>query len=209
VSTFPFGKGGPFTADLLREIIHRPRDHDGYVLTDNNLQRPRAEDLPALAFALNDITGAFRFSKEKTGASRVLANDVNAAWDTFDRFFEARARECRGYPENVVADERKLHAAYEEFRAAFARHSFDLDMDVAGLMPEHENWHSVAKAVAASFQAVLSTTNKNIAFGYSSHGGPLARFVAAVVPMITGETPTAESVSKHLQRQRKRRTGDK
>jgi hypothetical protein len=45
----------------------------------------------------------------------------------------------------------------------------------------------------------MRPANPNIKIGLG-HGGPLGRFIGAVVPMLTGEVPSADSVSAELKR---------
>ena len=86
----PFGEGGPFTAENLQEIINRPRDHPGYVLTDDHISPWRGDDdyispgrvdIELLALKLNDLTGAFRYAKQKTKAANALRDAKrNRGW---------------------------------------------------------------------------------------------------------------------------------
>ena len=58
-------------------------------------------------------------------------------------------------------------------------------------------WIRHAPDVLAAFSAAMSTVGKD--YGVSN-GGPVSRFFEAVVPLLTGETPTAESVSTQLKK---------
>ena len=86
-------------------------------------------------------------------------------------------------------------------------HHLELEIDHAILMPDHKNWRSIASSVESLFRPVMERANPKVKFGYSSAGNPVSRFVAAVVPMITGEKPEIGNVANYLKRQRKRRTG--
>jgi hypothetical protein len=165
----PFNGGGPFTAEELQKIIGRPRKHPGYILPDRYVP-PRRSDIELLALMLNDMTGAFRYAKEKTGPANALAEAI------------ATAKE----------------AGVIEY--------LEVKIDHALLMPEHKTWRSIANAIAGAFMIAMQRTNPNVEFGYSSSGNPVTRFVAAVVPMMTGEEPAIGAVSKYLQRQA-RQTG--
>jgi hypothetical protein len=53
--------------------------------------------------------------------------------------------------------------------------------------------------LAAAFKGAIQSTNRSARLGISAHG-PLARFVAATMPLINGETSTVTAVAKQLQR---------
>ena len=63
-----------------------------------------------------------------------------------------------------------------------------------------EQWHEFARDLGLLFRAVMRRANPELELGLSNDG-PIGRFVAAVIPFITGETPSVESVARHLQRQ--------
>lgn len=202
---FAFPPGGPFTFENLKEILHRPRDHPNYVLTTTQ-RPPSRRDIEEWAFALNNITGVFRFVRKFAHAD-AQADRVRSALETLILFFEERHRACSesGYPPAVVESEKALHDCFWDFFNAMANHAFELDMDAVLTMPEHKNWHGIAEHVAASFRLAMAANNPDDRFGYSNDG-PVARFVAAVVPMVTGEdAPHVDTVAQHLKRKRKAR----
>jgi hypothetical protein len=195
---FPFPPGGPFTFENVKEILHRPRDHPNYVLTTQ--RPPSRQDIERLAFSLNDISGAFRFSRKFAGAG-AEAERVSSAIETLTLFFGERRRACSEsrYPPAVVESERALCDCFWDFVNVMANHTFELDMDAVLMMPEHRDWHSIAEVVAASFKLAMVPNNPDDEFGRSNNG-PVPRFVAAVVPMITGEDPRLGAVAQHLKR---------
>jgi len=192
---FPFPPGGPFTCVNLTEILER-------VLTKRQLP-PSRRGIEQWAFILNDIAGVFRFSRKFAGAEE-KADRVSRALETLSDFFEERRGVCcdSRYPADVVESERALYDRFWAFFDAMAHHSFELDMDAVVLMPEYESWHDIAVAVASSFRLAMAEKNPHDRFGFSNDG-PVARFVAEVVPMITGETPRVETVAQHLKRARR------
>jgi hypothetical protein len=66
-------------------------------------------------------------------------------------------------------------------------------------------WHEVAEVIAAAFKTVLLNTNAVVG---NPQTGPVARFVAAVIPYITGEDdPGPKAVGEHLTRCARKRKG--
>jgi hypothetical protein len=58
-------------------------------------------------------------------------------------------------------------------------------------------WHDIARELAFDFQVAMHPNNPTLQMGLSN-AGPMQRFVAAVVPHITGERPNVLQVGKHL-----------
>ena len=71
----------------------------------------------------------------------------------------------------------------------------DMDMDNCAMMPPQENWHDVAEAVAAAFKMAMHPQK----FGHSNMG-PVPRFVASVMTLMTNEMPSVSTVAQHLKR---------
>jgi hypothetical protein len=162
---------------------------------------PSRQDIELLAFTLNNITGAFQFTRKYACAE---SERVRPAIETLMLFFEARRRACGSetrYPPAVVESERALYNRFWGFVDAMANHAFELNMDTIKLMPEHKDWHSIAHVVACSFKLAMVSNNPDVKFG-RSNDGPVPRFVAAVIPMITEEHdhPSVGAVAKHLKR---------
>lgn len=76
--------------------------------------------------------------------------------------------------------------------------------------PSHDReifkWHFFATLLADRFRDVVKARNVSLPRLANSNGGPVARFLVAVIPHITGETPTPDAVRKWL---RDHPTGDK
>jgi hypothetical protein len=58
-------------------------------------------------------------------------------------------------------------------------------------------WRDLAVRISGDLLYALASTNSNIDLGISNDG-PVPRFVAAVLPMITGDSPTVANVAKVL-----------
>jgi hypothetical protein len=60
------------------------------------------------------------------------------------------------------------------------------------------HWHGYTHAIAGSLQETIWSRNPDALLGVSSNNGPIPRFIAAVLPMITGDKLTASGVGKWL-----------
>jgi hypothetical protein len=60
------------------------------------------------------------------------------------------------------------------------------------------HWHGYAHVIAAVLRGAIWSTNPDALLGVSSNNGPIPRFIAAVLPMITGDKLTASGVGKWL-----------
>jgi hypothetical protein len=67
--------------------------------------------------------------------------------------------------------------------------------------PGRKQWHGFASNVAFDFGVCLKRANPGLTIRISNDGPP-ARYVAVVVPYITGEKPTVTAVARELQRQK-------
>lgn len=67
-------------------------------------------------------------------------------------------------------------------------------------LSDFDKWKRLAPILVRTFRKAMRSTNPGIELRISNDG-PVARFCAAVIPMITGEEPTAITVARHLQRQ--------
>jgi hypothetical protein len=189
----------PFTVANVRETLCD-------VLKDQTTM-PSEAALRTLAAALNDIHGAFWWRKTtlpESDSQDARANRVCDAIQTLMCFFDQRSQAWRGAPAEVVDRERQLYDRFRDFVQAMTAHDFllGMDRDDAALMPRLENWHHVAEGVVAGFRLAMHPVKLG-----SSNEGPVARFVAAVMPLMTGDHPTASAVSQHLKRQKRRARG--
>jgi hypothetical protein len=62
-----------------------------------------------------------------------------------------------------------------------------------------ERWHDFALDLAEAFREAMHSTNPGLELR-PSNNGPVVRFLKAVVPKITGEDPTLNSIARYLQR---------
>ena len=66
----------------------------------------------------------------------------------------------------------------------------------SGLPANH--WHGYAPIVARLLQFTIRSSNPNANLGLSSNDGPVPRFIAAVLPLVTGDEPSPLAVGKWL-----------
>jgi hypothetical protein len=69
--------------------------------------------------------------------------------------------------------------------------------------PGWTTWHPIGSALNTGFEIALRSTNRGFVAGLG-HNGPAARFIAALVPLVTGEHPSAGSVATQLKLRRRR-----
>jgi hypothetical protein len=184
----------PFTAAIILKFL------ENGVLKRQAM--PSMPSLNQLAWELNDIHGIFWYRKTRTpesDAKQKRAMKVRDAIETLSAFFEERKgawRSIRGTATSkIIKRERELYKEFDHFVLAMQTHVFELDMDVDDvvLMPRHESWRHIANVVAGSFKNAMLPQELGL-----SNNGPLARFVAAVMPLMTGEHPSIVNVAKHL-----------
>jgi len=161
---------------------------------------PSMGELNGLAWALNDIHGVFWFRKTTARGSQFKhekANRVGDAIQVLMCFFDQRRQAWQAATTDVVDRERRLYDLFRDFVRAMTAHNFRLDMDTddAALMPPLESWRHVAESVAGAFRIAMFPQE----FGRSNEG-PVARFVAAVMPLMASESPTVSAVAQHLKR---------
>jgi hypothetical protein len=184
----------PFTVPNLRKILE-----------DDVLKgQPMPLDLITMARDLNGIHGAFWFRKTtapQSQAKQARAKRVRDAIEVLTDFFEERRRAYRSKDRigslKIIKNERELRKKFSHFVLAMQAHDFQLDMDIdeGGLMPRLDSWRHVADVIAGVFEIAMFPRE----FGRSNKG-PVARFVAAVVPLMTSERPVVSTVAQHLKR---------
>jgi hypothetical protein len=195
---------GPFTADNLRVILKE--------VLKGSQTLPAWGEMEGLAGSLNRTHATFAFAAATANQSKRTADKVRNALDVLMEFFEQRRRAC--YPESgggpnlqIVDREKRLHDRFDAFLQAFGEHDFDLNMDAGLLMPHIDHWHDVAGTIAGAFKAAMARANGPKNFGLSNDG-PVPRFISAVVPLITGETPTVGAVGKYLKDRARQQRGE-
>jgi len=188
------GLTGSFTVPILRGIL------DGVLKRSQT--KPGQVDLELLAYSLNQIREVFAFAQQTANESKPLADRVRDAIEVLTVFFERRRQACcveDGTRPSVelIESEQRLREQFSSFLKAMEVHKFELDMDAGLLMPRLDCWRQLAEVVANQFRVAMSQANGTRKFG-RSNDGPVPRFVAAVVPRITGENPSVQNVGKHL-----------
>jgi hypothetical protein len=70
------------------------------------------------------------------------------------------------------------------------------------IVPEVKTWHQYAVWLAANFRKAMQDANPGLVLRLSNNG-PQTRFLVAVIPLISGETPKGDAVARWLQREEK------
>ncbi|HZL30419.1 MAG TPA: hypothetical protein VFC54_05090 [Pseudolabrys sp.] len=191
---FPFYTGGSFTGAGLRETIAG--------ILGNRYSHPSADALNRLAFSLNNYAGIFQYSRDVANKSRIQRHDVIEAIQTILCFLDDREKACHAEQQSIetIENERLLHKRFDAFLLSLQNQICNLDMDYAATCfpAVSHNWKSLAPVIAEAFKVSMLSADPPQIFG-KSHTGPVPRFVYAVMPGITGETPTSlNAVGHHL-----------
>jgi hypothetical protein len=192
----------PMTGAMLRALCAET----GVVRSGKEPSRAAYEDL---AQTINDFRRLVSLStgrwRESSGRTRRLAsglrtlNDVlPAIRDDCSEALKAAQRSrsevmLRLCQEDLVA----LDALIAAVAATRVRHS--LLLPISQLAPPIERWHHFAEDLADAFRGAMHSTNPGLELRLSNNG-PVVRFLKALVPEITGEEPTLNSVARYLQR---------
>jgi len=109
----------------------------------------------------------------------------------------------------LLEGEKRLCDQWDRFVQAVEEHTFSLEMDMdergamwdmdeyRPMMPDHSSWSGLDEMIANAFRLAMARNNPTQKLG-RTNSGPVPRFVAAVVPLITGEKPPVTAVGKHL-----------
>lgn len=189
--------GDPFTIPIIREILDR--------VLERPQTRPGSDELTIFIRLLNSIYRAFKYSQEIGGTSNE-AQQVSEAFRVLEDYFEERREACQGDPSlsaAAIERERTLYNQFVRFLKKFHTHDFLLEMDWVGMRSSFEDWHDLAEPIANGFQVIMARNKCRL--GRSNEAVP--RFVAEVIPLITGERPTIAAVGQHLKLARQRRKG--
>lgn len=124
-----------------------------------------------------------------------------------DRLLEERRRDASRATVNPLVDERGIEraiAAFEQLQAgiqAVRSHVFFPGHEPIGMRPNRKGskWPSYTGILATIFVEAMEETNPGVAIGLGDDG-PVARFIAAVIPFITGENPKPAAIARCLQR---------
>jgi hypothetical protein len=125
-----------FTIDGVRLIL-------GAILKDRQTPPGRLET-KMLVHTLNQLHGVYAFAAETGNAAKSTRDDAQAALSTLGSYFESRRRACLRNAESrpsseVVEKEKALYAHFQSLVEALQEHTYDLDMDVAFLMPRYNS----------------------------------------------------------------------
>lgn len=196
-----------FSGSWLRDLIERQN-----VLTDNYIV-PSALRLHAIAERLNLLRALVHIEEIELRNEDILPSKAMAAlatladvlpqiqekWEEKLSYFrdlglkadqlvplkdlENNHRHLETIIESVVAAQKNIL-----LRPAFAS------------VPMVHCWHDFAAEVANDFRDAVLASNPGLRILGNSNNGPVARFLVAVAPHVTGEKPNTEAVARFLRR---------
>jgi hypothetical protein len=190
----------PFNEEMLRELLKLD-------VLGKRLKMPADAEIKKLARVLNfwrshyQVGQTFRpLNQRKKKARDALAAFKTSCADLKDdaQRHLASATEDAAPSKVLKTLARRLDeiGAIEKFLATAENYSVIADLN--SLVGEH--WLTVADALIQDFHNAMSPANpqlKLVKLGLG-HNGPLARFFAAIVPLLTGERPTSGSIATQL-----------
>ena len=188
----------PITSEWLQDLF---RDKKRRILRGQ--RTPTDKDLSDLATNLVglQITAEFghlwaadnQARRETLGAIRLLLPRISVTRQRMEEIVE-------------YVKQYDLKIIYKTDRDMFRRLESDLtrlrNSSRMALSPPFESWREFAPTIAKHFVSAMAGANPDLQFGVSNEG-PVARFVVAIVPMITGETVNEARVAQYLKRLRR------
>ena len=193
----------PFTLESLRQLLAEKVIRRQQTMPDD-------AEISELARILNYWQGHYLI-EQKRCALRELQRAALAALATLANVFPRLRDLTESFEANAVQDQappailailRKRLAEIDAARDFIAKaEGFSVWADPS-LAPDRWQW--LADVLPIDFENAMRSTNPYTAG--LSHNGPLARFIAAVVPSLTGQHPTPDSVATQLKKLRKLRT---
>ncbi len=182
-----------FTADLLRCL-----------LADKVLAGPkgqRALNMPAEA-DLARLAGLLARYWRRLNQDAPIATAIASALDNLSAAMAdfMRLRDLQAGP---LLGERRAACVADHDAAIAALSSLMRAPVMRRPMTEGSGWLHYTFALIGDLEAALRPRNPAIGkLGYS-HTGPAARYIAAVAPLLTGETPSVQTVADKLRKKRK------
>jgi hypothetical protein len=149
--------------------------------------------VPAVIREHEELTTSNYFTRKLTSHPRVAVDKkvhFEGLSESTDEFYSSKA---------------KTVAALESLASALvrARRSLGFYYQSPEESSKHSNWKGIAWLICTALWNALSSKNPNVKLG-TSGTGPAARFVAAVLPLITGETPEVGTVGNFLKAHRQK-----
>jgi hypothetical protein len=177
--------------DKARRILrrhNRPTDNDLITLKENIV------GLQLFARGSAHWAADNKVKRETLAAIRILLPRVAVSY----KYSKSIAEQVK---------QEQLQIICEKERDMFCRLLSDLTQlrDSPRMKPsrQFESWRDFADPIAEYFVGAMVGANPGIRFGISNDG-PLVRFVAALMPMIAGETVNEARVAQYLKRSRSR-----
>jgi hypothetical protein len=198
----------PITADSLRALLESQK-----VVLSGKL--PNAASLQLLALKLDSLRtnvylrrGAWREDEARLASVRAALSTL-AEWlpPTLEVYREVLMIASANERSNADRFQKNIEALESLSRAMYCvcveRTEVIFPMSIH--FSNVESRSDCAPIIAEYFRHAMQSTNPDLVLK-DSNKGPVPRFVAAVMPFIIGESPTAEAMGKELQRKAKKVT---
>ena len=188
------------TAAWIQEILTE-------IVLKQDWIKPSWEDLENLAIHLNVLQRYF----ESCSLSKKLSSDLEAiakAFQTIDQLAPLFIQECWAVREfasskpvnsdhiDTLISEHSTNLRLASQVIARARRNGLLRLAYGGYKNKR-HWKEFAFEFAGLLTELLAKNNPDRRLGYST-GGPASRWVHLLIPKLTGETPSLETVSLQL-----------
>lgn len=181
--------GQLFTVDSLKEIL------------GNVLKAPQKEMGPKKLLILVQALNNIRKNLDDYKFAQTLAAIQHERFIEFIDNLRAFVHNQSKYELLSLNDfEKEIHKksrialdAFNELAQYFVKNGILVVNGSDIVFSKRKNWHNIAATIATHFTYAMVGQKLG-----TSNEGPVARFVHAVIPMITGETPTLGAVAKRL-----------
>jgi hypothetical protein len=206
------------TSEILEKYVFRTKGP----LKD--LRFPSPEALKILSENLNSIRDRFIKEELKIRKAEYFYNEYVSALNKLDeilphlicdaterkmelkeimndREFNGESKSLNEIMEKEISEFKEIHKIIYEREQPFWRPAY------TKVFFSRAKWRDAAGTVANDLRKAIASTNSEIPLG-NSQGGPVARFVHKVIPLITGDEPDLATVSNWLMGKVKH-TGDK
>jgi len=192
----------PFTLEGVRALLAPPVLKRGFP--------PNRDRLNGLVTRLNQWKGAvrryqetWRPSGDRTSAARRAAETLLEELPHLRSDLRRMIEEHESLPAFMVQQTQHEIEALDTIQTGLTRllNESMVLMPITMVVPQMEKWRHIAVGISDDFCEAMRPTNPTLPLG-RSNDGPVPRFVAAVIPGITGEHPSVQNVGKHLKENR-------
>jgi hypothetical protein len=190
-----------FTAHDLRDLFDKQKIVGVY----KDWRAPNVEHLKELAEQIALLRHTYRLNRlidhEAQETVECALKDMIPALPAIIQTNAAMAEEARrrgDSSESALRQQQRLQHLLEAAQAVWE--------DGIGwrVFPQTEKWHTYVVPLTEYFRDAMQVANPGIKLELSNHG-PVSNFLAAVIPLISGESPKDETIARYLQREKENR----